>query len=345
MRVSVVILAAGQGTRMKSNLPKVLHPVAGRPMVSYAVAAARVVSAAQPVLVVGRGADQVRATLGQQVRYVTQQQRLGTGHAVLQASSLLAGRSDLTLVTCADMPLLRGETLQRLVEHHRQSNPTITMLTVIQDNARGFGRVLRDASGAVLAIVEEADATPAQLAIRELNTATYCFDAQWLWSRLHQIPLSAKGEYYLTDLVGMAVAEGRRVEALTTADPSEALGINTRVHLAEAEAVSRRRILEKWMLNGVTIVDPATTYVEAGVTLGSDAVVYPNTHIEGETQIGAGCRIGPNTVIRDSTLGERCTVLASVVEASTLEDDVNVGPFGHLCAVHYAGQRPIEEKE
>lgn len=330
MHVTVVILAAGQGTRMKSNLPKVLHPLAGKPLVSHAIEAARGVSEATPVLVVGRGADQVRAVVGDRARYVVQEQRLGTGHAVLQARPLLAGKSDVVLVTYSDMPLLRAETLRRLVEHQRRTAPVLTMLTVVRDEPRGFGRVVRDKSGAVMATVEEVDATPDQLAIRELGTGTFCFDAGWLWSHLDQIPLSAKGEYYLTDLVEMAVAEGSRVEALAAADPSEALGINTRVHLAEAEAVLRQRINEKWMLEGVTIIDPATTYIEAGVTLEPDTVVYPNTCLEGETCIGADCRIGPNTVIRDSTLGERCIVFASVVEEARLEDGVDVGPFGHL---------------
>jgi bifunctional UDP-N-acetylglucosamine pyrophosphorylase/glucosamine-1-phosphate N-acetyltransferase len=330
MSVAVVILAAGQGTRMKSHLPKVLHPLAGKPLVYYAVEVAQTISETSPVLVVGVGADQVRATLGQQVRYVIQQQQLGTGHAVLQAKPLFAGDSDLVLVTYADMPLLRGETLKRLIERHQQVSPAITMLTVIQDEARGFGRVLRDPSGAVVAVVEEADATPAQLAMRELNTGTYCFSADWLWPHLEQIAPSAKGEYYLTDLVEMAVAEGSRVEALTADDPSEALGVNNRVHLAQAEAALRRRINEKWMLEGVTILDPETTYIEAGVTLGPDTVVYPNTYLQGETRIGSECRIGPDTIIRDSTLGDRCVVYASVIEGSTLEDGVDVGPFGHL---------------
>jgi bifunctional UDP-N-acetylglucosamine pyrophosphorylase/glucosamine-1-phosphate N-acetyltransferase len=330
MRVSVVILAAGQGTRMKSNLPKVLHPLVGKPMLLHAVQAARAVSEAAPVLVVGVGADRVQATVGEQARYVVQERQLGTGHAVLQAKSLLEGQSETVLVTYADMPLLRTATLRRLIENHHQDTPIITMLSVIRDNPLGFGRVVRGASGGVAAIVEEADATPDQLAIRELNTGTYCFDATWLWSRLEQIPLSAKGEYYLTDLIGMAVAEGGRVESLTTGDPSEVLGVNTRVHLAEAEAILRRRINAEWMLNGVTIVDPATTYIETGVTLGSDTVVYPNSWLAGETRIGTRCRIGPNSVIRDSTLGDRCTVFASVVEGSTLEDEVRVGPFDHL---------------
>jgi bifunctional UDP-N-acetylglucosamine pyrophosphorylase/glucosamine-1-phosphate N-acetyltransferase len=194
----------------------------------------------------------------------------------------------------------------------------------------GFGRVIRDESGGVMSIVEEADATPEQLAVRELNTGTYCFDADWLWSRLERIPVSAKGEYYLTDLVGMAVTEGGKVEALTTDDPTEVLGVNTRVHLAEVEAAFRQRINERWMLEGVTIVDPAATFIGADVRLGRDTVIYPNSFLEGKTAIGAECRIGPNAVIRDSTLGDRCTVLASVVEGGTLEDEADVGPFGHL---------------
>lgn len=330
MRVVAVILAAGQGTRIKSNLPKVLHPVAGEPMVLHAIGAAKGVSEDRPVLVVGVGGDRVRATVGERARYVDQQQQLGTGHAVLQARSLLVGQSDVVLVTYADMPLLRAETLHQLVERQRETRPAFTMLTVVQDATRGFGRVLRDVFGAVEAIVEEVDATPEQLAIRELNAGVYCFDADWLWSHLEQIPLSVKGEYYLTEMVTIAVAEGRRVEALRTDDPSELLGINTRVHLAEATAVFRQRINEKWMLEGVTIVDPATTYIETGVTLGRDTVIHPNTFLGGKTFIGAECQIGPNTVIRDSALGDRCIVFSSVLEGATLEDQVDIGPFGRL---------------
>lgn len=330
MRIAVVILAAGQGTRIKSSLPKVLHPLAGRSLVEHAIEATRGVSDALPVLVVGHGAGQVRETVGERARYVVQEQQLGTGHAVLQARPVLVDESDVVLVTYGDMPLLRAETLRGLVEHHCQHAPAITMLTVIRDEAQGFGRVVRDSSGAVRAVVEEVDATPEQLALRELNSGTFCFDAAWLWARLDQIPLSAKGEYYLTDMVGMAVSEGLRVEALAMDDPAEVLGINDRVHLAQAEAALRQRINEKWMLEGVTIVDPATTYIEAGVTLGQDTVVYPNTHLQGQTCIGSHCQVGPNSVVRDSTLGDRCEVFASVVEGAVLEDGVDIGPFGHL---------------
>jgi bifunctional UDP-N-acetylglucosamine pyrophosphorylase/glucosamine-1-phosphate N-acetyltransferase len=315
---------------MKSSLPKVLHPVAGKPMIVHSLEAARTVSQVKPVLVVGVGAGQVRSTLGDQVNYAVQEEQLGTGHAVLQAQSLLAGKTDLVLVTYADMPLLKTETLRGLIQHHHEIHPTITILTVIKDNPRGFGRVVRDADNTVLAIVEEPDATPEQLEIRELNAGVYCFDANWLWAHLEDIPLSAKGEYYLTNLVKIAVAGGGRIQAMTSKDPDEVLGVNSRVHLAEVEAAFRRRINEKWMLNGITFVDPETAFIQADVTLGPDSVIFPNTFLEGNTSIGPACRIGPNTVIRDSTLGSRCIVFASVVEGSTLEDDVDVGPFGHL---------------
>jgi bifunctional UDP-N-acetylglucosamine pyrophosphorylase/glucosamine-1-phosphate N-acetyltransferase len=190
---------------------------------------------------------------------------------------------------------------------------------------------VRDGSGGVHKIVEETVATPEELAIRELNAGVYCFDAEWLWSRIDRIPLSLpKGEYYLPDLVGIAVDEGRRVEAVTSADSAEVLGINTRVHLAEAERALRLRINERWMLAGVTIVDPETTTIEPGVVIGQDTTVHPNTHLRGRTAVGARCAIGPNTVVEDCQIGDRCKVLASVLEQAVMEDDSGIGPFGHL---------------
>jgi bifunctional UDP-N-acetylglucosamine pyrophosphorylase/glucosamine-1-phosphate N-acetyltransferase len=281
-------------------------------------------------VVVGAGADQVQELLGERARYVLQEQQRGTGHALLQARALLAGRSEAVLVMCGDMPLLQRETLLRLVERHQKGNPVLTMLTVVREAPQGFGRVLRDEAGAVVGIVEEADATPEQRSIRELDTATFCFDADWLWSRLDQVPVAPTGEYYLTGLVGMAVAEGSEVAVMAVDDPVEVLGVNSRLHLAEVEAAFRRRINEGWMLEGVTIADPATTFIGVEVVIGPDSVIQPNTFLEGKTSIGAECRIGPNTVIRDSTLGERCIVFASVLEGSILEAGVDVGPFAHL---------------
>ncbi len=330
MQLAVVILAAGEGTRMKSSVPKVLHPLAGRPMVWYSVEMAARLSVDRPVLVVGCDADAVRQVLGEAVVYVEQADRLGTGHAVLQARSLLAGRSQAVLVCYADMPLLTPDSLGRLVDLQQHSGAAIAMLTLLADDPMSFGRVVRGMDGQVQAIVEEAVATPEQLAIRELNAGVYCFAADWLWSRLPDLPLSPKGEYYLTDLVAMAVAEGQRVEALVSEDAEELLGINNRVHLARAEAIMRRRINEQWMLAGVTLVDPAATYIEATVELGADTVIYPHTYLQGATTVGVGCEIGPNTLVRDSQIGERCVVRASVVEEARVEDGVNIGPFAHL---------------
>lgn len=329
-KITAVLLAAGQGTRMKSSLPKVLHPVCGRPMVWHALEAARAASTETPVLVVGVGADQVRKTLGESVRYAVQEKQLGTAHAVMQAETLLAGQSDYVLVTYADMPLLRGETLRRLVETQQTNPGPMTMLTVFYDDPRGFGRVIRKPDGTVSAIVEEYVATPEQLAVRELNVGAYCFRADWLWQALRRIPMSPKGEYYLTDTVALAVQDGLPVQAIVLNDLTETIGVNTRVHLAEAEAAMRRRINEMHMLNGVTLIDPATTYIEAGVTIGPDTVIWPNTCIQGETSIGSGCAIGPNTHIRASKIGDRCTVFFSVMEGAWLENDVEMGPFARL---------------
>jgi bifunctional UDP-N-acetylglucosamine pyrophosphorylase/glucosamine-1-phosphate N-acetyltransferase len=316
---------------MKSDLPKALHPLMGRPLVTYAVETAQALTDIPPVLVVGHAAEAVREAVGPRAAFVEQAERRGTGHAVLQARETLQGQADLVLVTFADMPLLTVDTLRRLVEHQQENTGPITILTVVNENPRGFGRVIRDASGGVTQAVEEAVATPEQLAVKELDAGAYCFDANWLWTHVGRIPPSPpREEYYLTDLIGMAATEGLRVEAVVAADTDEALGINSRVHLAEAESALRRRINEHWMLAGVTIVDPATAYVEPGVTVGRDTTIWPNTHLRGSTTIGEHCTIGPNTIIEDCQIGNRCRVLASVLEQAVMEDDTDIGPFGHL---------------
>ena len=330
MKLSTVILAAGQGTRLKSSQPKVLHKLLGQPMAWYALQAARQLSSGKPVMVIGYGAEQVRAALGDQAEYVLQEPLLGTGHAVLQAEALLSGKSDLVLVFYADMPLLTGQTLARLVELAQAHTDPISMLTVTSGEARGFGRILRDANGQVSGIVEEAQATPEQLAIHELNPGLYCFRASWLWPALKRITLSPKGEYYLTDLVGMAVDEGYRLNTLGIEDPNEVIGINTRIHLAQAEALLRKRTNEQWMLSGISMIDPTSVYIEPGVTLGQDTILWPGTYLHGSTHIGAGCVIGPNTILRDTQVGDDCTLLASVLEGAVLEDHVEMGPYCHL---------------
>jgi len=329
-KLSIVILAAGQSTRMKSELPKVLHPLAGKPMVQYAVETAAELTSEKPLLVVGHGTDQVRRAVGDQAVYVEQREQLGTGHALLQARPLLEDQSEMVAVWYADMPLLSADTLRRLWELHGEGQSPITMLTVEADDPMGFGHILRGEADHVIGIVEEAVATEAQKAIRELNCGVYCFDGHWLWPHLTQLPLSPKGEYYLTDLVAMAVAEGQVVEALMISDVTEVLGINERTHLAQAEAVMRQRINQKWMQEGVTLLAPALTFIDATVTIGQDSVICPNTYLEGATVIGCQCRLGPNTIVRDSTIGHGCTIEASVVEGAVLEDGADVGPFSHL---------------
>ncbi len=331
MDLAVLILAAGEGTRMKSDLPKVLHPLGGRPLVAYSLETARELADRSPVVVVGHGAEAVTEAAGEDVTTVVQREQRGTGHAVLQARDTLVGQADLVLVSYADMPLLTAETLGRLVQVQRHNRGPITMLTLVRENPRGFGRVIRDEKGAVVEIVEEAVATPEELAIRELNAGVYCFDAGWLWDRVDQIPVSLpKEEYYLTDLVGMAVAEGRGVETVVAENAEETLGINTRIDLAEAEKVLRRRVNAGWMASGVTMIDPSTTYVEPGVTIGRDTVIRPNTHLRGETTVGERCTIGPNAVIEDSAIADDCVILASVLEQAVMETGSDVGPFSHL---------------
>lgn len=330
MKITPILLAAGLGTRMKSNTPKILHPICGQPMLSYALTAARAASTEKPVVVIGHGAGAVGDYLGDTARCVLQDPQLGTGHAVLQAESLLRGVPDLVLVTYADMPLLRHETLTRLVETQQQNPGPATILTVIDPDPRGFGRVVRGADGKVQAIVEEAAATPEQLSIHELNVGAYCFQSDWLWNALHRIPVSKKGEYYLTDTVDLAAKAGLPVQAIVTEDQAEIIGINTRIHLAEAEAAMRQRINAAHMLAGVTFIDPAATYVQAGVTIGRDTVIWPGTYLEGNTTIGEGCEIGPETVVRDSSIGNNCKVFKSVVEEAWVEEDVDMGPYAHL---------------
>ncbi|NDJ53681.1 MAG: UDP-N-acetylglucosamine diphosphorylase/glucosamine-1-phosphate N-acetyltransferase [Chloroflexi bacterium] len=329
MTLDVIILAAGKGTRMKSRLPKVLHPVAGQPMILYSVEVAQVASH-PPVLIIGHGSDAVKEIVGDRARYVMQQEQLGTGHAVMQAQSTLEGHSNAVLVIYGDMPLLRAETLQALYEAQQAHTGPFSMLTNVTDTPRGFGRILRDENGFVTAIVEEAHATVEQRAIREVNLGIYCFDAAWLWAHLKDIPISPKGEYYLTDLVEIAVREGGQINALPMTDSGEVLGVNTRVHLAEAEAEMQRRINERWMLAGVTLIDPSRTVIHAQVQIGQDTVIWPDCYLLGETVIGEACRIGPNSTLLNANLGDRCQVQYSVIEYATLEDDVDVGPFGHL---------------
>lgn len=330
MKVNTIIMAAGQGTRMVSDLPKVLHPVNGKPLLFYAIEAAKAAGSDKPVVVIGNGAEVVKKTVGEDALFVLQEKRLGTAHAIMCVEELLKDEQGLVLVIAGDMPMLTAATLKALVEKQERNNGPLTMLTVLSDHPRGFGRILRDAQGGITAIVEEAQATAEELKINELNVGAYCFASAWLWRALKKIKLSPKGEYYLTDLVAIAVEEGGRVESIRLEDEEEALGVNNRVHLAEAERIIRRRVNEKWMLAGVTMIDPNLVYIEEGVKIGKDTVLHPLTRLSGKTIVGEGCEIGLNTVIENSTIGSNCRLLASVIEGAIVEDHVEMGPYCHL---------------
>jgi len=325
-----VILAAGKGTRMKSSTPKVLHRLAGREMIRYVVDAAKQVQPERMVLVIGHESNRVQELLGDDVEYVEQAEQLGTAHALLQARDKLEGIVDNILVLNGDVPLVSGETIQDVMQHHSATGAAVTILTSHGGSQEGLGRVIRDEPGQVIGIVEEVEADSAQKDIVETNSGVYCFRSQWLWPHLATLPRSKSGEYYLTDLISLAASSGGKVESVTAQNPLEALGINNRIHLTQAEAVLRQRIRERVMLDGVTLIDPPSTFIDATVEIGQDTVIYPNTIIEGTTKIDRECVIGPSSIIVDSFIGKGCRIQASVIEASTLEDGVDVGPFSHL---------------
>ena len=326
---AAAILAAGKGTRMRSQTPKILHRVCGMEMVSLVIDTARATNLSPVAVVVPRDSRLIRETLGDQVIYVEQSKPLGSGHALLQARTALRD-ADNVVVLYGDMPLIRPETITEMVRLHDDREACVTLLTSTLARPDDFGRVLRSPSGSITGIVEVSEADESTLAIAEVNCGVYCFRAAWLWDNLANLPPSPRGEIFLTDLVARAVQQGMPVESVLSNDASEAIGINNRVQLAEAEAVLRRRIRERWMLNGVTMPDPASVYIEAAADLGEDTIVLPNTHIIGRSRIGANCEIGPNSIVEDSTIGNGCKIIASFIEGSKLGESVDVGPFSHI---------------
>ncbi len=299
-------------------------------MIDYSVMAVSGICTDLPVVVVGHGAEAVKEHVGNAARFVIQESQLGTAHAVQQAENLLSGKSDLVLIFYGDMPLLRHETLKKLVEVQKSNTGALSLITVIADDPKGFGRITRAEDGSVNAIVEEASASKEQLSIRELNAGIYCCRSEWLWKALKRIKKSPKGEFYLTDLVEIAVKDGLTVNAIPAADSEEAIGINTRIHLAEAESILRRRINERWMLAGVTMMQPSTVFIDDQVQLGEDTVLWPNTYLRGSTVIGSECTLGPDVIVEDTRIGNGCRVQMAVLEGAVLEDHVSMGPYAHL---------------
>ena len=321
MSLAVVLLAAGKGTRMKSKRQKILHEVGGKPMVMHVFEAAEQVATLPPILVVGPGADGVRQLVGARGQYVEQTEQLGTGHATMVTRPLLEGNCDQVMVTYGDMPLLRGETLQQLAQTQVEKGATVTMTSVMGEPSSSFGRVVRDSSGRVTEIVEVAEAkqrpnTEELLNIRELNVGVYCFDAAWLWTHIESLPLRqarSGHEYYLTDMVALAVQQGLLVEAIVIEDADECLGAGTRAELVSVEKAFRHRANRHWLERGVTLVDPDTTYIDPNVTIGQDTVIWPNSYVQGNSVIGEDCVIGPNAIVRDAQLGDGCVVEQGII--------------------------------
>jgi bifunctional UDP-N-acetylglucosamine pyrophosphorylase/glucosamine-1-phosphate N-acetyltransferase len=332
MRPTLIILAAGLGTRMKSAIAKALHPLAGIPLIQHVLKAASGVEPEKIVLVLGHQADKVRSVVGPyHPEIVLQAEQLGTGHAVQQAAGAIAAASGPVLILCADTPLLTSGTLKGVIDLHRKTRAAVTLITALLDNPFGYGRIVRGASG-VLRVVEEKDATARQKKIREVNAGIYCFEKKFLLSSLERLGKNnAQGEYYLPDAVEQATKKRLRVSALLCGDVDEVMGVNSRRDLSRAEAVMRRRINEKWMVEGVTMLDPDTTFVGDEVSLGRDTILYPQVRIEGRTSIGEACTIYSGSRVVDSVIANKVTVKdCTVIEESDISAGASVGPFAHL---------------
>ncbi|MGD9496208.1 MAG: bifunctional UDP-N-acetylglucosamine diphosphorylase/glucosamine-1-phosphate N-acetyltransferase GlmU [Armatimonadota bacterium] len=327
--LACVILAAGQGTRMKSELPKPLHQVCGRPMIDHVLTTVGELAAERTVVVVSPGSQRLVAALGEGITVCEQPEQLGTGHAAMCARAGLVGFTGDVLVTYADIPLVTAQTLERLVGQHRAASAAATVLTTELADPAGYGRIVRDRAGGVLAIVEERDATGEQRAIREINTGIYVFDADALRGALERLtPDNEQGEYYLTDAIAILVGDGLPVAALSTDDPDEVMGINTRVQLAQAERIARDRVRGALMLAGVTLIDPPSTFIDAGVRVGRDSVVGPGCQLLGATTVGEGCEIRSGVVLRSASIGNAVLLRDhTVIDESTVLDEAQVGPF------------------
>jgi bifunctional UDP-N-acetylglucosamine pyrophosphorylase / glucosamine-1-phosphate N-acetyltransferase len=332
--VAVIVLAAGEGTRMKSRIPKVLHSLCGRSMIGHALAVAAGLDPQRLVVVVGHGRDEVSAEAARHapgVRVVVQDRLVGTGNAVRMVTEALGDLPGIVVVTYADMPLLRTQTLAALVREHAAAGNAVTVLTARVPDPSGYGRIIRDDGGSLAAIVEEADATAAQRAIDEINSGCYAFDGALLADAVKRVATSnAQAQEYLTDVVAILRGDGHLAGTVLAADPAEIQGVNDRVQLAQVRRAYNGRLLEAWMRAGVTIMDPSSTWVDVDVTLAPDVEIRPDTHLEGRTDIGPGARIGPGCQLRDTSVGQDATVLYAVCESAEIGPGASVGPFARL---------------
>ena len=326
-----IILAAGKGTRMKSSHPKVLHQVCGKAMVRHVLDAAEAAGSKRNIIVVGFGADEVRAELGNAAEVVVQAEQLGTGHAVLQAEPLLRDERGTVMVLCGDTPLLTGALVKRLYEEHEKSGAKATVLTAVMPDATGYGRVIRTAAGDVEKIVEHKDATEEERAVQEVNSGIYCFEKEALFSALKNVGCdNAQGEYYLPDVLSILRERGEKIWAVAADDYEETLGVNSRLHLAQAEKILRRRKNIELMESGVTLMDPDSTFVDSNVIVGRDTVIYPFTWLEGKTVVGEGCTLGPSSRFTDAKIGNSVTAHFVYAHECEIESGATMGPYVHI---------------
>jgi bifunctional UDP-N-acetylglucosamine pyrophosphorylase/glucosamine-1-phosphate N-acetyltransferase len=331
---AVIILAAGEGTRMKSDTPKVLHEICGDTLLGHVLATAREPDPVRLIVVVGHRRREVTEFLNRHApdaEVVVQHRQGGTGHAVRTVIEEVGLDHGTIVVTYADAPLLRGSTLTALVREHQAQQAAATVLTARLADPTGYGRIIRDDSGAFLAIIEQADATEQQRAIDEINSGVYAFEAHLLGDAVKRVPTdNAKGEEYLTDVVAILRAEGHHVASVTLEDPNEVLGVNDRAQLARARQILNARLLGTWMRAGVTIVDPGTTWIDTGVSLERDVEIGPGTQLEGNTTVAGGARVGPGCLLRDTTVGEGATITQAVCQQAVIGAGAVVGPFAYL---------------
>jgi bifunctional UDP-N-acetylglucosamine pyrophosphorylase / glucosamine-1-phosphate N-acetyltransferase len=326
-----VVLAAGLGTRMRSRIPKLLHPLCGRPMVAYVVDAAREATGTRPLLVTSPATAAIRDVFGDDVDYALQDEPRGTGDALRAALAVIGDDTDEILVLNGDVPLLRAELLGDLLAERRLDHAALAITVVDAIDPTGLGRVIRNEAGGVERVIEQKDAADEELAVNEVNAGLYAFDAAWLRQAIVELePSDATGELYLTHLIAAARSDGRIVAAIEVEDDGRLLGINDRAQLARAEWDLRVEINERWMQAGVSMTDPSTVYLDHAVELATDVVLEPNVILRGATRVGEGTRIGAGSQIEDSTIGAGCRVWASIVERSEIRDGASVGPFSHL---------------
>jgi len=326
-----VILAAGEGKRMKSKNSKVVSKACGKALIEWVCKAVEDAGITESVVVVGHRADQVKECLGDRVKYAVQEQQLGTGHAVMQAEDYLKNKEGYVFILYGDTPLITSKTISDTIEYHRKNGCSATVITAEFDDPTGYGRIIRDGEGNVVKIVEHRDATDEEKKVKEINSGMYCFTIKDLVEALRRINNNnAQGEYYITDTLSILVDMGLKVGTVKVEDPDEVLGINDRVQLYKASEIIRKRILERHMRQGVTIIDPNTTYIDEEVEIGIDTVIYPGTILEGSTRIGEDCVIGPNSRLVSSKVGNGVEIANSVVVESSIDDDTKVGPFAYL---------------